>query len=63
MRGHLTSDEIQRIIRLLRDTDLPLAAIAKRMSCTAGTIGAINRRYKIRFYDRKRSRCAKLPPA
>jgi hypothetical protein len=51
----LRVDEVQRILTLLQDTELSLAAIAERMQCSRGTISAINRKYSIRHYAGRRT--------
>jgi ribosomal protein S13 len=52
---YLSQAEITNITRLLASTDLNLEAIGTRMSCTKGTIVAINRKYGIRSYNGRRS--------
>ncbi len=52
---YLSQAEIRNITRLLAHTDLNLESIGVRMSCTKGTIVAINRKYGIRSYNGRRS--------
>jgi hypothetical protein len=42
---------VQRIIQLLKSSDLNIPDIATRIGCSRGLIASINRRYRIRFYD------------
>ncbi len=51
----LSENEIQRIILLLKTTELPIRDIAERMRCSRSAIAAVNRRYQIRNYSGKRS--------
>ena len=55
MGWYLTPEEIDRIVLLLRETDVSLADIASRMSCSKGTIASVNRRFQIRAYEGKRT--------
>jgi phage terminase large subunit GpA-like protein len=48
--------EIRRITYLLSETDLVVAAIAERMSCSKSAIMSINRRFQIRDYGKHRNR-------
>ncbi|HYR83492.1 MAG TPA: hypothetical protein VE422_05380 [Terriglobia bacterium] len=52
---YLSQAEIRNVTRLLAHTDLNLESIGVRMSCTKGTIVAINRKYGIRSYNGRRS--------
>ena len=52
---YLTPEEINKIVFLLRETDVSLADIASRMSCSKGTIASVNRKFQIRAYEGKRS--------
>jgi hypothetical protein len=51
---HLGEEEIQRVISLLKETDLSLAQIATRMQCSRGVIATINHKYSVRDYGGKR---------
>ena len=51
----LSVGEITNIRRLLADTELNLQEIGMRMHCAKSTIVAINRKYRIRFYNGRRS--------
>lgn len=50
MRRRWPKDKLDRILQLLRDTDLPMPVIAVRMGIGSGTVASINRRHKIRSY-------------
>ena len=52
----LNANEVARILKLLRETDLGLHEIAQRMMCTRGAIASINRRYRVRVYAGYRTR-------
>ena len=45
-----TPAQVNRIIQLLRETDMTLDEIAERMSCTPNAVGQINKRHKVRNY-------------
>jgi hypothetical protein len=42
--------QLQRIVQLLASTDMSVAEIAERMSCSKSGIVAVNRRYEVRRY-------------
>jgi hypothetical protein len=50
--GH---DELEKILRLLRRTDMTLTEIAMRMQCSHSAIAGINRRHGVRHYGGRRS--------
>jgi IS30 family transposase len=50
----LSNSEAEKIIRLLRDTDMTMAAIAKAMGCNRSTVARINQRHNIREYGKRR---------
>jgi hypothetical protein len=52
---YFTLEEIDCIVRLLRETDMSLVDIASRMCCTKSTIAGVNRKFRIRAYEGKRS--------
>ena len=52
---YFTEDQIERIVLLLRNTEMTLPEIACRMRCSRSAIAAINRRFHIRAYDGKRN--------
>ena len=54
----LTKDEIQRIQKLLTDTDLSMTMIAERMSCAPTSIARINKKFQIRSYEGQKSNWA-----
>jgi hypothetical protein len=45
-----SKQQLQRIVQLLASTDMSVAEIAERMSCSKSGIVAVNRRYEIRHY-------------
>ena len=49
-----SEQKIEKIKSLLATTDLTIPEIAERMGCSGGPIVAINRKYKIRFYNKRR---------
>jgi hypothetical protein len=53
---YFTDEQVERIIRLLSETDMSLPDIALRMRCSRSAIAAINQRFQVREYDGKRSR-------
>ena len=55
---HFTPAEIEKIISLLRHTDMTLGEIAERMRCTRGAIASVNRKYRIRDYAGRRNHWA-----
>ena len=50
------NDEVEKILRLLRRTDMTLTEIALRMQCSHSAIAGINRRHGVRHYGGRRSR-------
>jgi hypothetical protein len=55
-QGRRFSEKQTETIRiLLATTDMTIGEIAKRMGCSSGAIASINRKVKIRQYDKKRS--------
>ena len=53
---YFTEKQIERIVLLLRQTEMTLPEIAARMNCSRSAIAAINQRFQIRDYEGKRSR-------
>jgi hypothetical protein len=53
---YLDPNELDRIISLLRESELTLPEIATRMSCSRSTIIAVNRRFRVREYKGLRAR-------
>jgi hypothetical protein len=47
--------ELQRIVYLLRTTEMAIGDIAQRMRCSRSAIVSINRRYQVREYAGLRS--------
>jgi hypothetical protein len=52
---YFSEDELNRIVVLLRDTDLTLTEIAGRMRCSRSAVASINRKVRIRIYAGRRS--------
>ena len=52
---YFSEGELNRIIILLRDSDMSLPEIADRMNCSRSAVAAINRKFQIRLYQGKRS--------
>jgi|SwirhirootsSR2_FD_contig_31_15878587_length_846_multi_3_in_0_out_0_2 hypothetical protein len=53
---YLDPNELDRIISLLRESELTLSEIATRMSCSRGAIASVNRRFRVREYKGLRAR-------
>jgi len=47
--------EIERIVSLLRDSELTLSEIAARMQCSRSAIASVNQRFQVRNYQGLRS--------
>src|SRR2546426_12451867 len=52
---YFSDDELNRIIMLLRDSEMSLPEIADRMHCSRSAVAAINRKFQIRLYEGRRS--------
>ena len=52
---YFSEEELNRIVVLLRDSDMTLPEIADRMHCSRSAVAAINRKFQIRVYSGKRS--------
>jgi hypothetical protein len=52
---HFKPDEVKRIVRLLRETEMTLPEIATRMRCSRSAVAAINRKFQVRDYDGRRT--------
>jgi len=52
---HLDSADLQRIVSLLRSSELTLSEIAERMQCSRSVIAAVNQRFQVRNYQGLRS--------
>lgn len=52
---YFSKDELNRIVMLLRDSDMTLPEIADRMRCSRSAVAAINRKFQVRLYGGKRS--------
>jgi IS30 family transposase len=53
---HLSEQEIKRIVTLLASSDMTILEIAQRMTCSRGTIAAINRKFQVRKYAGPKSK-------
>ena len=51
-----SAEELDRIVTLLRDSELSLPEIAVRMRCSRSAIASVNRKFQVRLYDGKRNR-------
>ena len=49
-----SNEELQRIVALLRDSEMSLPEIASRMRCSRSAVAAINRKFQVRTYEGKR---------
>ena len=47
--------ELQRIVYLLRSTEMTIGEIAQRMGCSRSAVASINRRFQVREYAGLRS--------
>ena len=57
VQGHaLSQEEMNRIVSLLKDTDMTMPEIAARMQCSRSAIVSINRRFRVREYLGLRSK-------
>jgi DNA-directed RNA polymerase specialized sigma24 family protein len=52
---YFRAEELQRLIFLLRETELSLGDIAERMGCSKSAVAAINRRHQVREYNGRRT--------
>jgi transcriptional regulator len=52
---YFTDKQIERIVLLLRETEMTLPEIATRMNCSRSAIAAINQKFQVRDYEGKRS--------
>jgi hypothetical protein len=55
-RARLSDAEIDKIVTLLKTTDMTLAEIGTRMQCSRSAVASINRRFQARAYQGLRSR-------
>ena len=51
----LTEQQLRRIVDLLSNSDLAIAQIAERMTCSRSAIVSINRKFGIRDYAGRRA--------
>ena len=52
---YFSKDELNRIVMLLRETDMTLPEIADRLRCSRSAVAAINSKFQIRLYRGKRT--------
>jgi predicted DNA-binding protein YlxM (UPF0122 family) len=52
---YFTDEEVQKVIFLLRQTDMSLTDIATRMNCSKSAVAVINRKYQVRQYNGRRT--------
>ena len=52
---HLDPADLQRIVSLLRNSELTLSEIAARMQCSRSAIASVNQRFQVRNYQGLRS--------
>ena len=52
---YFSVEELDRIVGLLRETDMSLTEIACRMRCSRSAVAAINRKLQIRIYAGRRN--------
>jgi len=52
---YFSTDELNRILKLLHDSDMSLPEIAHRMQCSRSAVASINRKFQIRVYAGKRT--------
>jgi hypothetical protein len=51
----ISDSQVQKIVRLLKDTDMSMATIAVAMGCTRSTVAKINGLHNVRAYGKRRS--------
>ena len=49
-----SAEELNQIVALLRDSELSLAEIAVRMTCSRSAVASVNRKFQVRLYAGKR---------
>jgi transcriptional regulator len=54
------ANEVDKIVVLLRKTELTLSEIAIRMGCSRSAVAAINRRFQVRDYAGRRTQWVQL---
>ncbi len=52
--NHLSSYELENILRLLRDTELTIPTIAERFGISRSAVQAVNLKFRVREYAGKR---------
>jgi hypothetical protein len=51
----LSAEKIQKMKDLLATSDLSIVEIAARIGCSPGRVGFINRKLRIRLFEKKRN--------
>lgn len=51
----LDDSKVQKIVQLLRGSELTILEIAQRLQCSKGTVVTVNRRNQVRSYNGRRS--------
>ena len=59
-RNRMAQESIQRIIHLLASTEMTVAEVADRMTCSKSVVIAINRKFQVREYSGLRTRWLKV---
>jgi hypothetical protein len=57
----MSPEKAERIVQVLRNTDLTITEIAERFGCSKSVIVKTNRKYKVRAYVGLRSRWIVAP--
>jgi hypothetical protein len=52
---YFSKGELDRIVMLLRESEMSLPEIADRMRCSRSAVAAINRKFQVRLYGGRRS--------
>jgi hypothetical protein len=52
---YFSKDELDRIVMLLRETEMTIPEIATRLRCSRSAVAAVNRKFQVRLYGGKRS--------
>lgn len=62
-RANITEEEINKIVKLLRETDMTVEDISKRFKCHSTVVSQINRRFNARpiYYPKVDTSSEKKP--
>ncbi len=58
---YFSQGELNRIVLLLRESEMSLPEIADRMRCSRSAVAAINRKFQVRLYGGRRSQWSVAP--